>query len=331
MRDFTFVVLTYNHEKYILEHLESIKFLIENYGQNINFEIIIADDASKDNTVLLAQKWLNMNAKLFNNSMVLSDGINKGTCKNFTSAIMQITSQHCKITAGDDIYSYENLFEAYHEMDEYHLMSGVPLNLIGNTIQPSLFNLFNLIATEFIYRSIDYSQRLKFISFFNAPNFLHNVGVLKNHKVAEFVNQFAVTEDYPFLIKVAEEYNPLKFKLHLKTYVYYRRTSNSTYLIKNDIFTKDKISLFTYLISEETKFFEKVILRNRRFCFALKNRYLKKIFNISLYIYGVLVFFNLIKIYPLFSKNNHSTLAHQAHYDLIYKLTKIAITENKNL
>ena len=326
MRDFTFVVLTYNHEKFILEHLESIKFLINNYGQKIRFEIIIADDASRDSTVAIANNWLKVNSNLFANIIILSDGINKGTCKNFTSAIKRITSLHCKVTAGDDIYSYENLFEAYRNIEEYHLTSGVPLNLIGNTIQSSQFDLFNLIATDCIYQSIDYSQRLKFISFFNAPNFLHNTNVLKNQKIAEFVNQFAVTEDYPFLIKAAEVYKPLRFKLHFKTYVYYRRTSNSTYLIRNDVFTKDKISLFTYLINEETNFFEKIILRNRRFCFTLKNRYLKKIFNMGLYIYSVLVLFNLFRIYHLFSKNNQSTLAHQAHYDLIYKLTNTAIS-----
>ncbi len=317
MRDFTFVVLTYNHEKYILEHLESIKFLIYTYGQNIHFEIIIADDASRDSTVAIATNWLKVNNNLFTNILILSDGINKGTCKNFTSAALQITSQHCKVTAGDDIYSYENLFEAYHDIDEYHLMSGVPLNLIGNTIQPSLFNLFNLIATEFIYRSIDYSQRLKFISFFNAPNFLHNVGVLKNHKVAEFVNQFAVTEDYPFVIKASEVFKPFKFKLILKTYVYYRRTMNSTYLIKNDVFTKDKLKLFTYLVNSEPNSFRRVILLNRRFCFTLKNRYLKKLLNIGIYFYASLFLLNFIKIYHLFSNNKIEIWPHQTHCNLI--------------
>lgn len=327
MRDFTFVALTYNHEKYILEHLESIKFLIENYGQKISFEIIIADDASKDNTALLAQKWLNMNAKLFNNSMVLSDGINKGTCKNFTSAITRITSQHCKVTAGDDIYSYENLFEAYHDIDDYHLMSGVPLNLIGNVIQPSRSDLFNLIATDCIYQSVDYSDRLKFISFFNAPNFLHNIKVLKNQTITGFLNLFAVTEDFPFVIKAAEVFKPFKFKLNLKTYVYYRRTPNSTYLIKNVAFTKDKLALFTYLVENEPNAFKRIILRNRRFCFALNNRYLKKLLNISIYFYATLILLNFIKIYSPFLKNKQSTFSHQNHYDLIFKAASLLRTK----
>ena len=40
---FTFLALAYNHEKYIIEHLESIKYLVEKYGSGINCKIIIND------------------------------------------------------------------------------------------------------------------------------------------------------------------------------------------------------------------------------------------------------------------------------------------------
>lgn len=322
MLDFTFIVLTYNHEKFILEHLESIKFLINQYGQGICFEIVIADDASKDSTVKSANEWLKANGDLFAKATVLYDGVNKGTCKNFTSAAELVTTEHCKVTAGDDVYSYENLFEAYSDIEDYHLMSGVPLNLIETFVQPSYFDLFNLIATDCMYQFFDYSDRLKFISFFNAPNFLHNVKVLKNRVVLDFVNQFSVTEDYPSLIKAAEVYKPFKFKLNFKTYVYYRRTENSTYIIKNKYFAKDKLGLFTYLIQNESSFYKRIILRNRRYCFTIRNRYLKKLLNIGVYFYGVLILINFIKIYYLFVKNKQSIDLHQQHYNLIFKLAK---------
>lgn len=327
MVDFTFIVLTYNHEKFILEHLESIKFLIVKYGQGIRCEIIIADDASKDGTVKLASKWLKANAALFVKVTLLSEGINKGTCKNFTSAVERVTTEHCKVTAGDDVYSYENLFEAYSDIEDYHLMSGVPLNLIESIIKPSSFDLFNLIATDCVYKSDDYSDRLKFISFFNAPNFLHNGKVLKNKIILDFVNQFTVTEDYPFAIKAAEVFKPFKFKLKLKTYVYYRRTSNSTYLIKNDIFTKDKLALFTYLVDNEPNLIKRIVIQNRLFCFSMKNRYLKKLLNVSIYLYGIFILINIIEIYSIFSKSKKEIHSHQAHYSLI---SNCAIFKIKN-
>lgn len=322
MHNFTFVALSYNHEKYIIEHLESIKFLIHKYGKNIRFEIIIADDASKDNTVLLARKWLAANTSLFSSIIVLSDGVNKGTCKNFTAAVSRITSQHCKITASDDVYSYENLFEAYHDIDSYHLMSGIPLNVVNGTMQTSHFDLFNLIATECVYRSSDYSERLKSISFFNAPNFLHNINLLKNFDIVQFVNQFSVTEDYPFLIKSAEIFKNFNYKLNFKTYVYYRRTQNSTYIIKNHAFTKDKLKIFDYLIATETSVFNKIILKNRKFCFKINNSYLRKIMNISFFIYGLKIIFNFDKIYTIYCKEKTAGLiehnSHQKHFNCIF-------------
>lgn len=322
MLDFTFISLTYNHEKFIVEHLESIKFLIENHGQHISFEIIIADDASKDNTVKLANAWLKVNRNLFAKTTVISDGLNKGTCKNLTLAINKLTTHCCKVTAGDDVYSYENLFDAYQEIDKYHLISGVPLSLHGNSIHPSHSDLFNLIASDIVYRKFDYSDRLKFVNFFNAPSFIHNVELLKNQVVIDFINQFHVTEDYPLVIKASEVFRPLKFKQNLKTYVYYRRTANSTYIIKSDVFTKDKLSIFSYLIDNEANLFKRFILCNRRFCFTLKGRYLNKGLNLGVYFYGVLIFLNFVKIYHLFLNNKRLTTTHQKHYDLIFRLAQ---------
>ena len=34
LNDFCFVVVSYNQENYVFQHLESIKFLIEKYGKN---------------------------------------------------------------------------------------------------------------------------------------------------------------------------------------------------------------------------------------------------------------------------------------------------------
>lgn len=65
MNEFTFCVLSYNHEKYILETLESIKFLVKNYGGKLKINLIIGDDCSDDNTAAIIDFWLQKNRVLF--------------------------------------------------------------------------------------------------------------------------------------------------------------------------------------------------------------------------------------------------------------------------
>jgi glycosyltransferase involved in cell wall biosynthesis len=66
------VVITYNSSKYILETLESIKQ--QTYK---NLELIITDDCSKDNTVVLCQDWLDVNKHGFIRTKLITTPPNK--------------------------------------------------------------------------------------------------------------------------------------------------------------------------------------------------------------------------------------------------------------
>ena len=62
---FTFLTITYNQENLIIEHLEGIKYQIENHGKNHRFKYILGDDCSTDSTVKLVEEWIKLNSKLF--------------------------------------------------------------------------------------------------------------------------------------------------------------------------------------------------------------------------------------------------------------------------
>ena len=64
VNNFSFLVFTYNHEKYIVDHLESIKYQIENYGIAIDVDLLINDDGSSDQTVHIVDSWINENQSL---------------------------------------------------------------------------------------------------------------------------------------------------------------------------------------------------------------------------------------------------------------------------
>ena len=74
---FTFVTITYNHEKYIIEHLESIRYQIENFSEGKKMNLIISDDGSMDDTMLFAQKWVERNRFLFSEVELLTSEKNQ--------------------------------------------------------------------------------------------------------------------------------------------------------------------------------------------------------------------------------------------------------------
>jgi len=323
--DFTFLVLAYNHEDYILEHLESIKYLIEKYGDEVSVDLIIADDASRDRTVEVADCWLRKNADLFRRTVILSDGVNRGTCKNLTRAIEELSTEYCKITAGDDVYSYENIFAESKQIDGREIVSGLPLHLIDGVIGMGGFYLFNLFATNVVYENASFLKRLKGVGFFNSPSVIYAVPALLNRRVIEFVNQYSVTEDYPLQVKIAELYSPMRFAQIEKIFVYYRRTAGSAYIVKTGEFNQDKEGILRYLIGTESGLWPRILLANRLFCCGVKNKYLRLMLNINVYVYALRVVWGGGKVVAKYLNFDSQVERHQAHYDLISYRAKHSI------
>jgi len=316
---FTFAILTFNHEAYIIEHLESIRFLIENFGAAYNVNLILADDGSRDQTIALAERWLLVHGELFSNIKILGDGINRGTCANYTRIWPLVEGERFKITAGDDIYACVNLFEEVENLKNNDFFSGLPLLLIDGKIRDSRATIFNILATEIIYKGKKFITRLQGISSINTPNLFCNKKFLMDSELSEFIQRHSVTEDFPMMVKIANTYENISFYQSSKIYVYYRRTSGSTYLVRGSDFDLDKLKVFDYMLSRETNWLKRLCLKNRVYCYKLNNKILKKLLNAGYYIYLFQAFASALPIYKAFSKTPSNTAIHQAHYDFIVK------------
>jgi hypothetical protein len=315
--DFVFVTLTFNHEKYIIEHLESIKYQVENFGQNISSKIVISDDCSSDNTMSLIKKWCNFNRQLFNEIILIENVKNLGTCENFINTWKEIDTEYFKITAGDDLYSFENIFEMSKAILNYDIASYIPLYLNDGLIEYNGFAVNGSISSNIIYKS--FFNRIRSVNVINAPSLFYSSKILSENSIIEFVKKFKLTEDLPLQLKMAEVYSPLKFIQKNKIIIYYRRTTNSTYLIKNKIFTEDKNKIFNYLIDTEKKWFNKLLVQNRVFCFNLNSKYLKNILNLNYYIYGILYLINFFKIHREVKNLKVDITKHKMHFNFIQK------------
>lgn len=283
--DFTFVVITYNHEAYVLEHLESIAYQIREYGQGQSFQLIVADDGSTDQTLAFVRHWIERHSSLFVDVQIHTQTANHGTCHNYTKVWPYVQGNLCKFTAGDDVYSCENLLAEWQRLQGYDMSSGYPLHLIeGRLTWPAFFNL-NMVASNRIFGRANYMKRLLSVSFNHTPSIIFSTRVLRDDVVRDFVLKFAVTEDYPMHVKMAERFFPLSFAQSPLVHVYYRRTSGSTYLVRNAAFVKDKLEIFSYLKCYVASGFEKILLINRIYCFQ-QNTWRKRLLNLNYIFYG---------------------------------------------
>ena len=311
---FIFAVITYNHGKYIIEHLESIKFQILKHGLGYKFKLVLADDGSKDNTIAIVNLWLSKNSNLFSEVIIEADGVNRGTCINYTNLWSHINSDHFKITAGDDVYSFLNLIKEAANLKNNDFISGLPLLLVDGEIQKSNSTIFHMIATDVIYKDKSFMNRMKQISVINTPSLFYNSKFVRDIKLLNFIREFRVTEDFPMMARIAETYKNIKFKQADQVYVYYRRTTGSTYLVRGSDFDKDKLQIFNHLLSVEKSFFGKMLLKNRMACYFSNNKFFKRLLNFNYYIYMFKIFINFKEVIINYFNVKINVKLHQAHY-----------------
>ncbi len=311
---FTFVVLSYNHEKYILEHLESIKYLVEKYADAIVVELIISDDKSSDKTVLLIENWLLKNSGLFHKVISIFNTNNIGTCKSLLNSLDKVSTNRVKITAGDDLYSFENIF-LHGDLDsDTSIIFGVPLYLVNDVLSEKKISTLNTIATDIIYKRKLPSERFKKLSLNNAPNAIYASQCLFDERVLSSLEKYDVIEDWPLQISIAEYFPLYKVKTINKVFVYYRRTSGSTYIVENNRFYKDKVMIYEELIDKEKKLYLKFLLKVRLLCFKSKSKYVNIFLNLSFYEYVFRFFLNIKSILNAKKNTKLELNSHIRHY-----------------
>ncbi len=118
MKEFTFGICTYNSSDFILETLESVKYQVKNYGNNICTNLVLTDDSSSDNTVNIVEEWLNYNGNLFNHVTFLKHEKNKGIAHNYVELLRNIYTEYFIKIDGDDLLASGNIYEKCFDVDK---------------------------------------------------------------------------------------------------------------------------------------------------------------------------------------------------------------------
>lgn len=313
--EYLFITLTYNHQPYIIEHLESIRYQIQCWAEGRACSIVLADDGSRDDTVALARSWLEAHRELFAQWEILESPWNLGTCANFTRVFPRVRGKRIKVLAGDDLYSAESIFELVDTASEGTLVSGLPLMLYPEGLALSRGQVFNMLASEAIYGR-DFLGAMRGFSAIHTPSLAYDSAVMEISGMAEFISSFSVVEDFAMQIRLAEARPWLHYQILPKFHVYYRRTHQSTYLIKRSAFVDDKARMYRYLAQRERNPVLRALILNRIPCLTMRGG-LKYVANANTLVYGERVVVRLPGILKRLSEIDCPMERYRAHLRLV--------------
>ena len=103
---FSIIVASYNYENYIEKTLNSL--LAQTYK---NFEIIVVDDGSKDNSLKVIKKFIRNNNNVF--LYQHHKGVNKGLAKTVKLGLSKASGEYICFCESDDYWSENHLEELY--------------------------------------------------------------------------------------------------------------------------------------------------------------------------------------------------------------------------
>ncbi|MGM5630099.1 glycosyltransferase [Apibacter raozihei] len=211
------IIVCYNHSDYIEECLGSL--LNQTYS---NWELIIADDFSKDNSTHVIENWLNQHnvkaEKIFHTK-------NIGLCNTLNECIKLSVGEYIKIIAADDFMDpnlFLKLLNKFKELpEEYKLVYS----------NASFIDEKGNIGGNLLFKNFGFDKnRIRDILFQN--NIVIALTTLVKKEVYEKIGTYNTeyfVEDYEFLLRYSKYY---KFDYVDEVLGYYRQHANN--LSKNE-------------------------------------------------------------------------------------------------
>lgn len=261
---FTILVVTYNSEKTISETLTSIS------NQDFkNFEVIISDDGSSDNTVEICENWAKSQPFKVD---IIANQINQGVTANCNIGAKECKTPWIKLIAGDDLLLNDALskFNDYIESNPEAKIICSRVNVFRdedkekNTIitmpVTKKLKLYNLSAMKQFQHMLEEN-------FVMAASICINTALLK--EIGYFDSRFKMVEDYPLWIRILKHGVRLNF-LNAVTALY-RKSSQSISGVEDNQYTNKTMLdfhklFYTKIYREEVK----SIIRRMRYLTWLK-------------------------------------------------------------
>ncbi|HPJ82179.1 MAG TPA: glycosyltransferase [Saccharofermentans sp.] len=215
---FTFAVMTYKHERFLVEHLESIKYQILSFGNGNNHTLLISDDNSDDRTVELADKWIEQNRKLFRETKVVKNSSNMGIVNNYLKTAQEIPTEHFKILAGDDIYYKNNIYEV---LEDYDVVFTPTIAFDQEIIRDEIYREHRLCLKY--SNTTKFRKYLKYENLIAAPGAFIKLDILRDSEFRRFLSRYHWIEDLPMWYYLFFKMRNISYRFETRPYILYRR------------------------------------------------------------------------------------------------------------
>ena len=211
----------YNQSRYVIESLESVKN--QTYK---NLEIIIWDDASKDDSVKIIEEWISDHSDL--NIQFIKNRENRGICKSLNTAQNQSTGKYIQLLALDDIL-YPDKITRHVEILEKSAENEVLVFSEADLMD----DLSKKYQNKFLAFHKNYLS-LKSGNFYDdlmAANFIPGMSILFKSESLKKIGPWdenLLYEDYDMLLRLSKKY---EFIFDEKTTVAYRLHDQNTHKV----------------------------------------------------------------------------------------------------
>lgn len=225
--EFTFAIVTYNSESTIIETMESIKYQIQNYGKDIFFKLVVADDCSKDNTLSILRKWIEINDNLFRDVQILESSENKGVCKNYSRMVKAIKTQFFLQIAGDDIVCSHNIIKNILNLGENELKVFMQYDLVNDKVKLDEFSF----ARQIYYNNFEHSNKKDIRLLETFPPYRSIEVVFQrghySNECLKYMEQYTNFEDDTSLYYILTHNPKTNFSYSYEPFIIYRRSNSA--------------------------------------------------------------------------------------------------------